>query len=296
MKKFIKLFAFLILAGSVVLSSCKKDDDDDTTPVVENPTINFLVEPGFVSGDVTVNVGDAFKVKVYAAQNASTKKNITGINVRRIFNNQTVGDTTLAFNDPEVTLTVNFEAQPVAGIETLEFKAIDKDGKSKMISLKVTTIEISIPVTKYANITLGSFNDQTYGSFFSTSNGQVYFKADATNNQALIDFAFFLGTTNGATIGSPSNVTLQGVFGIEAWTVKNQTGMVKPAPITAAEFDAIGAEYDFPDFQSSIDLVNQLAPNDVIFFMTQGMKLGFIKVNSVNKRGDVINIDVIIED
>lgn len=300
MKKYFRLFAFVFLAGTLVMSSCKKDDDDDNggTPAPMNPTINFLVEQGFISSDATVEVNEAFKVKIYAEENATSKKNIDHINVRRIFQNQTVGDTALDIGQPSATITVNFTAQPIPGEETLEFEAVDNDGKKAMISLKITTIEIGVNVTKYSNITLGSFNDQTYGSFFSTSNGQAYFKAEAFDNQALIDFAFFLGATSGASIGAPANDTIVGVFDLDqppVWTTLNTTGMVSPAPITAADFDLIGTTYDFPNFQSSSSIATQLEDDDVIFFMTQGMKLGFIKVNSINKRGDIINIDVIVE-
>lgn len=299
MKKTIKRFAFFILAGSMILSSCSKDDDDDDKPINENPTINFLVEQGYISSDATLNTDQPFKVKVLARENPTTKKNIDHINVRRIHNDQTIADTTFDVGQPEITLQVDFTSLPYAGEENIEFEAVDNASKKAMISLKITTIMIGDSVVSYTDVTLGSFNEQNFGSFFSASNGQVYFIDEAFQNQDLIDVAFFLGTTSGASLGAPSNNTVIDVFDLDqapnAWTTFNQTVFVSPAPIDATEFDQIGDTYDFPAFSGSDDLVTQLADNDIIYFSTIDFKLGFIKVNAINPRGDIINIDVKVQ-
>ena len=68
------------------------------------------------------------------------------------------------------------------------------------------------------------------------------------------------------------------------------------ADINASEFDAIGDSYDFPEFTGTVDDINNLEAGDVVFFKTTKNKLGYLKVNSINGKGDYINIDLIVED
>ena len=65
--------------------------------------------------------------------------------------------------------------------------------------------------------------------------------------------------------------------------------------ISAAYFDAIGDTYDFPAFAGTKDDINNLEAEDVVAFMTVDGKYGLIKVNGINQKGDIINIDVIVE-
>ena len=292
MKKTFKLFALLAIALLFVVSACKKDDDDD--PANQDPVLNFLVEQGYVNSDVTLTPGEAFKTKVYMAENADSKKNIDRLNVRRIKNNTTVYDTAYNIGKSEETMELNFNAQAAEGTETFEFEAVDNDGMKTTIRFIVTTVGPGSPLNSYTNITLGSYNDQTYGSFFSASTGTVYFKADATNNQGLIDFGFFLGATNGATIAAPNNADLISVFQLN-WSTQNPTKFQNPAPIDAAAFTAIGNVYDFPAFTGTADNANQLVAGNVVYFQTANGFHGFIKVNQINDKGDIINIDVKFE-
>lgn len=295
MKNSFKLFSILAVALLLVVSACKKDDDDNNDPVNENPVLNFLVEQGYVNGDVTLAPGNAFKTKIYMAENATTKKNIDFLNVRRIKNNTTVYDTAYNIGKSEETLELNFNAQLDEGTETFEFEAVDNGGKKVTIRFIVTTVGPGTPVNTYAGVILGSWNDQTYGSFFSTSTNQVFFKPEVQANLALIDFAFSLGTTSGSIITSVSDSALMNEFFSQTWSGANITKFEYPAPIDAPTFDAIGNFFQFPAFSGTAIHVNQLKADDVIYFETAAGKYGFIKINQINDKGDIINIDVKVE-
>jgi len=121
-------------------------------------------------------------------------------------------------------------------------------------------------------------------------------KAQAGAAQETVDFAFYLGAINKSSFGAPSNSNIKLVFALATagWTTFNNT-LFEMASINAAEFDAIGNSYAFPAFTGTDDEVNNLEAGDVVFFKTVNNKYGYIKINSINGKGDYINIDMIVE-
>jgi hypothetical protein len=297
MKKTIYLMGLLILAGAMVMSACKKDDDPET-PVDNTPVLNFIGGAGYVTQDAEMTVGEAFKVGINASENANTKRNIASFKVIRTFNNVpiTVFEET-GIGDPNYTWEEDVFANTEAGQERWTFTVTDNGGQTKELAFVITTVAAGADVSAYLNVNMGSFNDTDYGSFMATATGTVLKKADAFAVQQTIDFAFYLGATNGSTFGAPSNANVKTVFALETagWTTFNTT-MFEAAPITGAEFDAIGATFEFPAFTGNADDIKQLSPGDVVYFKTHTDKLGFIKINTITKDGNEINIDVKVMD
>jgi len=293
MKKTIYLFGLLLLAGAMVFTACKKDDDPE--PIDLTPVLTFIGGAGYTSADAELTPGSTFKVGINASENATSKKNIEIFKVVRIFNNTP----TTVFEDDNIgeqtfTWEQDLLANTQVGEEKWTFTVTDKDGLIKELSFVITTIS---PVTSYKNVTMGSYNDPTYGSFMASATGTVMTKNEAGGDQAAVDFAFYLGAVNKSTFGAPSNSDVQAVFelGLAGWTTFNNT-LFEMSSLNASEFDAIGDSYAFPDFTGTEDDINNLEAGDVAFFKTVNNKYGYIKVNSINAKGDVINIDMIVED
>lgn len=284
MKKSIYLFGLLLLAGAVLFSSCKKDDEDE--PVVDlTPTLTFIGGAGYTSADATFAPASTFKVGINASENATSKSNIASFVVVRTFNNT---PTTVFeknnINDPTYTWEDDLVALAVAGEERWTFTITDKDGLKKELAIVITTTN---PVVSYKNITMGSFNDPTYGSFMNAASGMVMTKAEATADQASVDFAFYLGAVNKSTLGAPSNDDIQAVFNIgpSVWSIHNET-LFELSTLSAADFDAIGSSYTFPEFTGTADDINNLEAGQVVFFKTVNGLLGLAKVNSINAKGE----------
>lgn len=144
MKKTIYLFSLLMLAGAMVFTSCNKDDDDD--PAVVTPVLTFM-GGDYISTDVTLIIGEAFKVGVTAAENPTSKKNLESFKVVRTFNNvnttvfeeTSIGEATYTWND-----TLN--ANAAAGTERWTFTITDKDGQMKELSFTITTESGTTPL------------------------------------------------------------------------------------------------------------------------------------------------------
>ena len=164
----------------------------------------------------------------------------------------------------------------------------------KILSLINAYEEAAVNVNKNMGVTMGSHNDDN-GSFYSTSTKQVFNITDATANQEKVDFLFYLGAVNGSTIASPADEDANTVYAIQDWTTKNNT-LFASTDITVEAFDNIGDTYTFPDFTGTETGITQLENNMVIMFKTTDEKMGLIKVNSINGRGDFINLDIIVQD
>jgi hypothetical protein len=291
MKKTMYLFGMLLLAGAMIFSSCKKDEEEPA--VDQTPGLNFIGGAGYTDADATMAPGSTFKVGINAAANTNSNSKIASFKVVRTFNNvATDVFEDISINESTYTWEQDLIANGLAGDERWTFTVIDKAGVAKELAIIITT---NNPVVSYKNITMGSYNDPTYGSFMTAATGTVMTKAQASGDQASVDFAFYLGAVNKSTFGSPSNDDVKAVFGLEGvWTIFNETMFVLTT-LSAADFDAITNSYSFPDFTGTDD-INDLAANDVVQFKTTNNLNGLIKVNSINAKGDVINIDMIVED
>lgn len=292
MKKTMYVFVLLVLAGATVFTSCQKDEDEPD-PVDLTPVLTFIGGAGYTDGDASMAPSATFKVGINASENATSKSDIKKFEVVRTFNNvPTTVFTDDAINEATYTWEQDMIANTKVGEERWTFTVTDKDGLKKELAFVITTIST---VTSYKGLEMGSFND-ALPSFAATATGTLMSKAQAGAAQESVDFAFYLGAVNKSTFGAPSNANVQAVYELPqaGWTTYNET-LFEMASINAAEFDAIVDSYAFPAFTGTEDDINNLEAGDVVFFKTVQGKYGYIKVNSINSKGDHINIDMIVE-
>lgn len=288
MKK-ISFLLFAFIAASVIMSSCKKDDN-----TFNPPTLNFIGGAGYVDQDQTVLVNTDFKVGIAASANAISEKKLSTLRLTRTMDNTTFVDTTFTVNNDQFNADFEFNAQAAGKTEKITFVLTDKDDQSTSLSLNITyeALVVGVTVTKNIDILMGSFNDDN-GSFYSTSNKMVYKIADAGTHQSAIDFLFYYGAVNRSTIASPADAQANTVYAMDTWTIKNAT-LFATTQLSVDDFNAIGSTYEFPAFTSDVSAITLLMADEVIMFKTVGNKLGYIKINQVNGKGDHINIDVIV--
>jgi hypothetical protein len=270
----------------------------DTEPVIDpGPSLLLKGGAGYTSGDATIQMGETIKVGVIGA-----KSSVSGNNLRKFSCIYTVNDV------PTIILDSTFNADSFNWEKELEFNYIGNGFLTFELTdqgnLKATeVIHITVngsEIEKYINVELGSWND-AIGSFFSTSEGIVYNITQTYTtpaNQVKIDFLFFKGTSMLNTIASPDDPTANTIndLKLSEWANKNQTRF-NSTNITVGQFDAIGDNYNFPDFNINEQTTNMnlLSEGDVILFKTQSGKPGLIKIVSLYTRGDKIKMDVIIE-
>jgi hypothetical protein len=293
MKKLSYLFAALLMSVTVFVSSCT-DDGTETDP---GPSLTLKGGAGYTSDDAVILIGSTVKVGVVGGKSSVSGNKLTRFKFIFTSNNipTTLLDTTLNTDSFNWETEIEFNS---IGTGRLSFELTDK---GNMMTEKGFNITVQGPETKkWTNVELGSWNDDI-GSFFSSSEGFTYTVTQTFNtpaNQSKIDFLFFKGVTYQNTIASPDDVDANTINDLKltSWTNKNQTRF-NPSSITAAQFDAIGANYQFPAFdlgQVSTKMA-QLEPGDVFLFKTATNKVGLVKVISTYTKGDKMKIDVVME-
>jgi hypothetical protein len=173
--------------------------------------------------------------------------------------------------------------------KTLQFAVIVKNGAGEEKKVE-HSVYIANDFTAYSAKIFGAQNNADLGSFFSTSNGQIYKIAEAKTSSSLIDFVYFHGATNQATIASPDEPNVfsgngavhTGTNGVTTWSKRNATRF-KVTEITAAQFAEVEDDVDLIVNASGAELklANQLTVGKVIAFTTDGGKSGLFLVKAI---------------
>lgn len=293
MKKLIYLLGLLLVAG-FIFTSCDKSEDEETDP----PSISFLggeYEPGKdrVDGDVTLTVGEQFVFGITTGTNSD--KNLRRVFIERNFENVsrvTVLDT--AINTGSFTIDIQTFAYPTPGNEDFECTVYDRYDKSTTISFTVTSETAPSNITVYQDKILGAQDNNT-GSSFASVDGSVYSLVDAKTNSADIDFMYFYGASNLATLAAPDDNDAAQVFnnatnGLQTWDVLNDTRF-KETTLTVADFNAITSSNQIvtvatlpaPPAESKI---NELTVGQVLAFETSAEIFGLILIEAINGTTD----------
>lgn len=226
MKKQLFFIALILLAGMTMLTSCSKDED--TTPTDQTPTLNFVAKTGFITGDASMIVGSEFKVSLAGFANGSSGSKINILKVTRVFQNTptvVLDSTDLSLSSLNIDLTYNANAN--VGQEKWYFRITDKAGQYKEISLTITTTSAAGPISTFSTKILGAQNAAA-GSSFASIDGSVYSLAEAKANQTKVDWMYYYGATDLATLAAPDDAHAATIFtnatnGLQTWTTKNGT-------------------------------------------------------------------------
>lgn len=165
-------------------------------------------------------------------------------------------------------------------------------------------------ITTYTAVIYGDQANNSAGSFYATTTGTVYTQALAKTNAASVDFLYYYGATNKATLAAPNDAPAATIFdnatnGLQTWSVKNATE-IRATLLDAASFDVIVADstltdvYDLVATGAAATSSTDLAVGDVIAFKTVGNKKGFVKVvaiveNGTTATGDYLKVDVKVQ-
>ncbi len=289
MKNF-KLFGLMLLAGTLIFSSCKKDEETTTAA----PAITFsngndaLVFDGTNAIDVNVDATaeakvDEFKlVKVINDTNGSSE---TPISVDYDFEGETSGSYRFQRTTSEIAIDLANSTDDPKKVE-YKFSLTDKDGAVKNAIYTVTMAAASgNPIHTYSATLMGAQDNANTGSFFASTNGNVYLTADANNNSSLIDIIYYYGSSNEATLCAPNDVTVNGGTGnlslATGLTTQNATTFTTTT-VSASTFNAMSDDTGFDAITSFPETkMVTLATDNVIAFKTAAGKIGLIKVSSI---------------
>ena len=294
MKKINLLFVGAAVVTAAFFSSCKKDDNG-TAPTVtfDNNVATATVNSG---GSYTINgtakaAGKLKSVKFFSVT-GDTETEMAGTAITKFDN-----DTTQHFS-----LTVS----AITADTKVKVMVTDKNDltASSSFSIKIGTVAAGA-INTYSAKLLGDVDNAVSGSFFASTTGTVYLSAKAKETPALIDFFFFYGASNLATLSAlddadAANVTYasNGLKVTAGFTTKNATRFVV-STVTKAEFTALTDDSKISTLTGlTLTKANTLDVDDVIGFVTVTGKKGLILIKAITSTGAAtkdITIDVKVQ-
>lgn len=145
-------------------------------------------------------------------------------------------------------------------------------------------------INSYSAKLMGGQTNATVGSFLATDSGKVYTSGvvgASTSIQGRIDFVYFFGTSNQATIAAPSDslalLAHTNNSSLPTWTTKNSTKFaattITPAVFTASANDSLIKTIDATTITGSYR--NMLTVGNVVAFKTASGKVGLFHVSAI---------------
>ena len=289
MKK-ISLLLTVVLIGFIgVFTSCDEAAD------LLNPKLEFFGGT-YIDEDVTVEPGAAISFSWLATK---------GTNNLKTFSISRDGVTLDGYPNEDIendnyTGQVTLEAPLNEGAYVYTFTVTDSKDKTASVSFTITVEASGGPIMTWSK-TLGSHRSST-GSSFASTTGTVYSIADAKTNSAAVDFMYFYGASNEATLAAPDDSDVPTVFasadGPASWSTKNATRFATTT-LSAGDFDAITDDLAVVTAATgaSATKVNMLETGDVVAFVTAAGKMGLVKVVSITAGDDgSMDIAVIVQE
>jgi hypothetical protein len=163
----------------------------------------------------------------------------------------------------------------------------DNDGLTASKTVNVTIGGSSGGAISTYTQTLGSWNEATASSFASID-GSAMTKTQVQANATKVDFMYFYGSSNQATLAAPANTDAQSVYSWLSTLSKNDTKFGTTS-ISATDFDAMTNDTQILTAAASLSAskINMLAVGDVIAFKTASTsahanKAGLVKITAIN--------------
>jgi hypothetical protein len=282
MKKLINsMLSMLAIAGVLFLASCGDDEED---PAPNGPTVGLVNSTGNISGDADLLVGSSFSIEVTASKgdrNMDTWSILRDGVALANFDELDVPE-----NDNFTTVVSDIPVPADAGAYTYTFQVTDRDGVTGSVEWVITAV-VPASFTTFTE-TLGAQSSAT-GSSIDVSEERVYNLGDAKANSDKVDFFYYYGSTNQATLWSPtdSEANADDIFGLaNEWATKNATAIststldfdnATPADVVAATISGTRA--------------NNLSSDDVVIFETVDGVRGIGKVSITGAADGEISID-----
>ena len=286
MKKLILSFLGIAAIAATTLTSCKKDSDE-ATPDASTPTITIITPSG---GNASVGLNQ--DVVVSLKFDAATDQKLAKITRTSDQSGSTARSWDLNSNPTTYTFLDTIPGEDVAGTYKYTYTIADKNNNTNSTTISIVVAGASGgELNSYSTVIFGAQSNATLGSFYDATKNIVYKQADAKTHSADVDFAYYYGANNHATIAAPINSDAKSIFnnantGIQTWSTQNAT-QIAESGISASAFDALTADTDIVSdaakLSSSTTAMTNLSVNSVLVFKAHNGKYGVAKVIAVDQ-------------
>ncbi len=292
--KFTRINSLLLLfalSGLMVFSSCNDDEEDEPKP---KPNMNLTA-----SGNSTdANVGDTVDFRIDLTHQVDLQK-------FTVSSSPTTDADTSVSDIGESGYSYVFEYVIPSGFGAgtsieFTFTATGEEGESTSKSYTVNVKESGEELNN-DNATLLGAQNASKGSLYATSELKRYPLSEFDeSNDSKIDFVYYYGATNDATIAAPSDKTVGGgdnaVYDID-WDTRNKTQYL----LIEKNWSDIERNTDLEMHRDDIKNLestkaNILEEGDVYAYLTADGRIGAFKVENIEgSQGGEITISVKVE-
>ena len=293
------LFLLLAMFSFTVFTACNNDDDNGE-PEVNKPTIKFFGSGDFIANDATVNAGDTVKFSWQVSKGDNDLKRFAitgGPQGGTIFDSSNLSKNNDSEYEDEFMIVIN-----QSGDHKFTFEAWDDEDNKTSKSITIT-VRQNDQLNSYSAVLMGAQNNANNGSFYATSQDSVYFATGFNKqNDQYIDFIYYHGQTNKATIAAPSDGTVEAfsAYDVQSWDDRNNTKFLALDPQNVS-FSNFQKESDINQYRATLESTNntkanQLSSSDIYAFLTANGKIGAFSVDNINSQGSgTIEITVKVE-
>jgi len=288
MRKFKFLMFSLLLAGAA-FTSCSKDDLLDV-PELDNPVVTIKRDGVAVTAINDKNAGDIVPV-VARFDMGAQKDRLEKIKITTIVAGQpfVVLDSTLNdgwFNRGDKYLERYYNIAVGQSISTITFETKDIKGRVGTTTITVAPKQINIPadnVEREATLLAGQLNvtgaNGAKGGFYSVAIDKVFKLSDAVTNAQLVDFVYYYGQNNEATLSPINDNSLTLVAGIKEFIGQfNVTNATKFLKATTENYTNNTLPVETADAKFAAVAQIKLSVGDCLAFKTVLGQKGLIKV------------------
>lgn len=278
------------MAGVVAfgMSSCSPDEEEEVKPT---PKFDFITDAGYTSANATVTAGSLVKIGI----DASGSENLESVGVRTqvgsaqeaIFPLTSTGDSIItSLKTKDFTFEFEYQAGQLPTNERITVIVKMSNGTQTSKSIVLTVTAPAKPVTEALARQMGAQNNATFGSYYSMTDNVALLQAEANAAPASVDFIYYYGSSNLATLAAPDDAQVVSVMGntqLSSWSTKNATRFKK---VSGFDFDGLTESTALAEEIAKgglTSMANNLAQGDVVIFVTAGAQTyGVLKVVSIS--------------
>ena len=287
MKKTNILSGLGVISIAILVTACDGISTNPGPDFTMNNT-SIVLEPGETTASITGSINaDAGLASVVVTK-------VVGASEQEIGNYNSF-DSAPITTDDDISYVVNLTVTDIEENCTVTLEATDNEDNVSSVSVDIEVADIAL----FEVVLMGAQSNADYGSTASLTTGEVFkiTGGEAANNSDLVDIVYYYGSRL-AALYSPSQEDIQavGAFNITSWNNVNTT-LLGESTLSATGFDDLATAAEIAGAGTpDLDVVPDLALDDVIVFETESGKKGVFKVSELNTgaSGD-ITISVKIE-
>ncbi|MDG5799046.1 hypothetical protein QA597_01560 [Marinilabiliaceae bacterium ANBcel2] len=268
-KLLMMLMASILISG-VIFTSC--DDEDDQIIIT------------FESAPETAEVGTEIEFS-YSVISDRRLDEINFFKEGNIMSEMTIDDLGDNYYNGHFSYTPTVED---AGKNILfSIEVFDRRDNREIRTFRIEVEEMPSDIETYSAKLLGSHKNTDYGSSYNSSDNLVYILSDARENSELIDFIYFYGASNLATLASPDDSDAASVLTMSDWETRNSTTLAL-TEITKEQFNSMEDDRLITEAaeDASGTKANELSEGDVVFFETAAGVKGVVLVKGISEGDD----------